>query len=238
MIEVLSARESWCYQDERILWCHPLHSSSAQARYIHYAVSGLDVRGDKRWTAPKVVGGVASGVVGVAIDMVGSGDEGGTEPTVPQVIVSGKSRDCLAVVPLIQWQASGANAKDGRDLLWMLTSHRLGLLEFADVAGSPASGAGLLGGLKKTFDSFAARGGDADSGASVQETELPGFKVHAEFPRNSVYSIDVVDQDFKSRKMIRLRITFTDGSSIDIADRKRGEREYAERMLAMSRDEK
>ena len=70
MIEVIAARTYWCVPDEKILWCVPIKPVGGKVKRVYYAVSGLDERGDRRWTAGKIVGGVASGVAGLALDVL------------------------------------------------------------------------------------------------------------------------------------------------------------------------
>ncbi|MER6988231.1 hypothetical protein ABT337_01850 [Saccharopolyspora hirsuta] len=232
MIEVLSARASWCAPDEKILWCHPMESFSGKAKYIFYQVSGLDERGDKRWTAGKVLGGVASGVAGLALEAISptDGDTGSNTPSVPRTVVSGQNRDCLAASHLGAWQASGANEKYGREFIWILTSHRLGLLEPS--VKEPESATGLLGGLKKKIS-----GGSGEQGEQPHRAvQLPALTVHAEFPRNIIANIDAVEYKVRGHEQKYLRVSLADGSTIDLTGR--GGRMYSaskvDRLLAMT----
>ncbi|MGP4020019.1 hypothetical protein [Saccharopolyspora sp. 5N708] len=215
MIEVLSARAFWCAPDEQILWCHAMKSVGAKAKYVLYQVSGLDERGDKRWTAGKVLGGAAGGVAGAALEIVSPTEDSANTPMLPRAVVSGRNRECLAVAQLGSWQASGVNDKSGREFVWILTSHRLGLLEFSEQKSGGGADSGLLGGLRKKI------GGSADQqdveGDQPQPAELPGVTVHAEFPRNIIANIEVVQQRVKGQERKFLRIVLADGSAIDLS---------------------
>ncbi|SDZ23881.1 hypothetical protein SAMN05216215_105368 [Saccharopolyspora shandongensis] len=230
MIEVLSARAFWCASDEKILWCHPI--APVSTHYVLYQVPGLDEWGDKRWTAGKVLGGIASGVVGTAMEVLSptEGDSYNT-PSVQQAVVSGRDRDCLAASHLGHWQASGVNTKGGsREFVWVLTSHRLGMLEFAK---GKSDDAGLLGGLKKKIGGSA---GQDDAGGRHRSVQLPGLVVHAEFPRNIISNIDVAQYKVKGQAGKYLRVTLADGSAIDLTFPGNGSHggHKIDRLLAMS----
>ncbi|MER5390976.1 hypothetical protein [Saccharopolyspora sp. NPDC002686] len=206
----MSARAFWCSPDERILWCHPL--APVSTHYVLYQVSGLDEWGDKRWTAGKVLGGIASGVAGTAMEVLSptEGDSYST-PSIQHAVVSGRDRDCLAVTHLAQWQTSGVNTKGGgREFVWALTSHRLGLLEFAK---NESDGGGLLGGLKKKIGGS----GQDDAGNGQRAVQLPELVVHAEFPRNIISNVAVAEHKVKGQERKFLRVALADGSAIDLS---------------------
>ncbi|RKT86619.1 hypothetical protein SAMN05421805_106272 [Saccharopolyspora antimicrobica] len=230
MIEVLSARAFWCAPDEKILWCHPLEYTAGKAGYVYYQVSGLDERGDKRWTAGKVIGGVASGVAGLALEAISPTDEASGNPGIPKAVVSGQSRDCLAASQLGAWQATGVNGKSGREFIWILTSHRLGLLESS--AKESESVAGLLGGLKKKISG----GSDEQGGSPLRAVQLPTLTVHAEFPRNIIANVSTVEYKVKGKERKFLRVSLVDGSTLDLTARGESMQsaDTVDRLLAMT----
>lgn len=222
MIEVLILRESVCDAGETILWCHPVPAVSSKARRVLYLVRGLDELGGRKMTGAKVL----SGVAGFAVDLLS--DSGGAEVAtvldVPHVIVSGASADCVAAAGLAEWQLDGGNQDDARKVVWMLTSHRLVMVEFTE---SEPSGSAPLRGLLK--GSWLPGGGKSDD----EDCAAADVRVRAEYPRETIASFDVVDHQLKGRSdLAYLRIAFQDGSTVDITDGY--ERRSAERMLAMS----
>ncbi|GAA4848301.1 hypothetical protein GCM10025787_33690 [Saccharopolyspora rosea] len=222
--------------DEKILWCVPIKPVGGKVKRVYYAVSGLDERGDRRWTAGKIVGGVASGVAGLALEVVSpsEGDAVDNSPrSAPWVVVSGRKRDCLAAARLADWQETGANAERGdKDFLWFLTTHRLGLLRF-DRAGSTDAGQ-LLGGLRKAVGRyFGGQEEDPSSSSAPQQPELPRPVLCAEIQRQEIASVEKVVQKVRGVKNLPyLRVALVDGSSIDITEGHDDAK--VERLLAMS----
>ncbi|TDD38296.1 hypothetical protein [Saccharopolyspora elongata] len=214
-----------------------MKSVGAKAKYVFYQVAGLDERGEKRWTAGKVLGGVASGVAGLALEAISpsDGDSGNNTPSVPTAIVSGQNRDCFAASHLGQWQASGVNDKGGPEFVWILTSHRLGLLEFSEKKPDAGAEGGLLGGLKKKISGDSGDG-DAAVDQRARTVELPGLTVHAEFPRNIISNIDAAEYKARGQERKFLRVALTDGSTIDLSSP--GSSSYnagkVDRLLAMT----
>ncbi|GGJ06469.1 hypothetical protein GCM10011581_49250 [Saccharopolyspora subtropica] len=233
MIEVLAARGSWCAPNEKILWCQPL--TQRAGKFIHYAVPGLNDFGDPR-KASRMMAEAAVGVAALLVEsLVSPGSDGTSDPDVPWAVVSGKSRDCLAVSYLASWHASGGNSssRGDQELFWMLTTHRLGLLDFSPWSdGQDSSSSGLLVGLKKTIGSVWDR--DEDPHAD-QEPELPAFRVCAEVPRNAIASVEVVEQKIKGRTRHWFKIVLTDGSVFFLSDPKYfHDKKFFDRMLAMT----
>lgn len=234
MIEVIAARTYWCAPDERILWCSPVKPVPGKIKRVYYDVSGLDERGDRRWTAGKIVGGVASGAAGLALEILSPSDGDAVDnspPSVPGVVVSGKKRDCLAAARLASWQETGANAeRDDKDFVWFLTTHRLALLRF-DKRGSAESG-DVLGGLRKAVGRYF--GGQEETPSSApQQPELPRPVVCAEFQRQEITSVEKVVLKVRGVKDLPyLRVVLVDGSTIDITEGHDDAK--VERLLAMS----
>ncbi len=234
MIEVLAARASWCAPEEKILWCHPMPHKAGQ--FVLYAVPGLDEFGKPRKFSRTAVE-AASGAAALFLEALLSQDETGNtahDQDVPWAVVSGKGRDCLAVSYLAEWQANGGNSTKhrGRTLFWVLTSHRLGLLDFTPRGGSEDSGSsGLLGGLKKTLGSVWDR---EEQQPANQELELPVPLVCAEVPRDAIASVEVVEQKVKGWKRHWFKVVLTDESAFFISHQKHTEKRFFDRMLAMT----
>ena len=139
MIEVLAARDAWCRSEESILWCLPLQTEAAKP-YIYYRVSGRDAVGKRRTVGSELgkgLKGAGDFVLGTTLEVVsgtlGEGDDGGSS-TMSRAIASGKRRDCLVAQHLSEWQPTNdKNTKlfaASRNVSWVLTDQRLGLLEF------------------------------------------------------------------------------------------------------------
>ncbi|MEB3367564.1 hypothetical protein [Saccharopolyspora mangrovi] len=211
MIEVLSVREHWCAPDERIMWCLPTKPVGGKARYVLYQVSGLDEAGNKKFTSGKLIGGVASGAAGFALEAAApsTGDNAST-PSLQKTVVSG-GRNCLAASYLSAWQATGANKSsltswEFSDLTWVLTSHRLGLLQFGKVDDGRSLTAELKGRL---------------TGGSREETapkavQLPGLTVHAEIPREAIARVEKAGYKIRKQSRDFLRVRLSDDSTIDL----------------------
>lgn len=234
MIEVLAARASWCAPEEKILWCQPLTHQVGE--HILYAVPGLDEKGEPR-TLSRIAGKAAAGVASFFLEGLLQGElyEGAYDSYVPWAVVSGKGRDCLAVSYLAEWQANGGNSTGSRDrkFFWVLTSHRLGLLDFTPRNESEGVGSsGLLGGLKKTLGSVWDR---EEEQPANQELELPVPLVCAEVPRAAIASVEVVEQKVKGRTRHWFKVVLTDESAFFISDSNHfHEKRFFDRMLAMT----
>lgn len=235
MIEVLAARASWCAPEEKILWCHPMSNSAGQ--FVLYAVPGLDEFGKPRKFSRTAVE-AASGAAALFLEALLSQDETGNtahDQDVPWAVVSGKGRDCLAVSYLAEWRANGGNSTGSRDrkFFWVLTSHRLGLLDFTPRNESEGVGSsGLLGGLKKTLGSVWDR---EEEQPANQELELPVPLVCAEVPRAAIASVEVVEQKVKGRTRHWFKVVLTDESAFFISDSNHfHEKRFFDRMLAMT----
>ncbi len=147
----------------------------------------------------------------------------------------GKRRDCLAVSCLADWQANGGNSssRDDQELFWVLTTHRLGLLDFAQRGeGGNADSSGLLGGLKKSIGSVFER---AEEPQAEKEPQLPVPLVCAEIPRNAITSVEVVEQKIQGRDRHWFKVGLADESALLVSDWKKShERAFFDRMLAMT----
>ncbi|MGW5647148.1 hypothetical protein ACWEV3_41230 [Saccharopolyspora sp. NPDC003752] len=233
MIEVIAARSAWCRPDERILWCTPLKKPQGRQPYVVYQVRGLDESGAKRAAgAVRALGAVGGFLAEAASEAISPGDAGSTSFAGPYAVITGGGRDCLAATSLASWQVTNANRAD-RNLLWFLTSHRLGLLEFE--SGKPetsASVGNVLSGLKNTVGRYVG-GADEVPAEPAAEPELPSFTVQAEVPRSEIASMDVITRKLKDSKNLPfLRIALVDGSTIEVSDEHNEKR--VQRMLAMS----
>ncbi|GAA4618401.1 hypothetical protein [Saccharopolyspora hordei] len=236
MIEVLAARASWCAPEEKILWCHPLTSRGGTGKYIQYAVPGLNEFGEPRKLSRAALE-AATGAASLFFEaLLSQGETGETasDSEVPWAVVAGKARDCLAVSHLADWQANGGNSAGFRDrkLFWVLTTHRLGLLDFTPRdSGEGSNSSGLLGGLKKTIGSVWDR---EEEQPANRELELPVPLVCAEVPRNAIASVEVVEQKVKGWKRNWFKVVLSDGSAFFISHRKHNEKRFFDRMLAMT----
>lgn len=235
MIEVLAARASWCAPDERILWCHPLTREAG--KFVLYAVPGLDDFGERSNTSRKVAEAV-TGVGALFLEAFLAGGESTADSaygkSVPWAVVSGKDRDCLAVSCLSDWRSGGGNSssRDDQELCWVLTTHRLGLLDFAEGGKTPDAkpASGVFGGLKKTVGTV---WGSRDP--EGRGTSLPTPQVCAEITRNAIASVEVVKRKMQGRVRHWFTLRLSDGSMLYLSDRKyHHEPMFFDRMLAMT----
>lgn len=232
MIEVLAARSSWCAPEEKILWCHPLTAKAGM--FILYTVPGLDEWGKPRKVSRTAVE-AATGVAAFFLDGLLNQGETTSDKDIPWAVVSGRGRDCLGVSYLADWQARGGNRGSVTDppLFWVLTTHRLGLLDFTPQdSGEGSSSSGLLGGLKKTIGSVWDR---EEEQPANRELELPVPLVCAEVPRNAIASVEVVEQKVKGWKRNWFKVVLSDGSAFFLSGREYyHEKRFFDRMLAMT----
>ncbi|MDA3630208.1 hypothetical protein OU415_32600 [Saccharopolyspora sp. WRP15-2] len=159
---------------------------------------------------------------GVAVaDVVSGGDDSGATP--PRVVYFGQSPQARIV------RALEASCKPDTELMWVLTTHRLGLLEVLapevdeDSGGSLWSKARKFGAGVKDFSRDVA---DIFQGKQLGEfaadTPIPVREVtaHVEFPAQLVRSVAATKRklpsDYRPRKVFPLRIELDDGSGLEV----------------------
>lgn len=220
MFEVLAARQLWCRPEESIRWLWPLKKEPGAMPYVLYRVSGLDAVG-KRKTAGSALGKGLKAVGGFTMvvtveGLLGPGDSDTNRTELSHAIVTGNDKGCLAARRLADFQPTNQETEFDGNLAWVLTDQRLGLLQF--------------GGLGKTSWSDAVR--DIFRSSSDKPSGVPDLTVRAEIPRAEITGLEKADYRIKREPVIGLRVTLSDGSSLDLTEST--DRDNLDRLLDMA----
>jgi hypothetical protein len=219
---VLAIRQSWCQSGEPILLC-----LGAGLGSIRFDLAGVDWQGrPERGALGKVAGAfgnAAAGVVDAAF--AGSGPEDNGADT-PKVVVWGPQPDGIAT----------RLCRPGPAPSWLvLTPRRLAQVTLVEEAVEPEPEKSLLGRVS----------GFAKSAREVFSTKSP-YPPHqpvatadvttvAEVPREHIGAVSLAERKLPRQYQLRdvhaLRVSFVDGSGIDVPA---PSAENAQRLLAMA----
>jgi hypothetical protein len=212
---VLALRESWCAPDEPVLLCFDGHLGSTR-----FEVPGLT------WWGRPERGAVGKALVGLvnapfAIDSIGV--DAGTDH--PKAVVFGGGPDALA--PRL-WPRDESPA-----VQCVLTPRRLAWVREVEPVGPEPERSllGRVGGFaKEARDALAGKG----SHPPHHPVETVGVETVAEVPGRQIASVALagrrLPREFKPRDVEVLRVSFVDGSGVDVLPGREG----AQRLLALA----
>lgn len=231
MYEVLSLREHWCRSDERILWVCPGKLP------FGYDVKGVGKLGGpvhfdatRQWHPKSFANKAANEIGDFALTLLTGGEEiVNTEPSPPNVFVMGRGADCIAN-RFIEHALS--QATEG---LWVLTSHRFAWVGKPPEEPAQPTGGSLFGRVASAVRDIAGVPSD-DNDVPEDSPYSPGtIGPHAELTAHEIAGFESVSRKVRGanpNKPRYLRISFRDGSALDVNGT--GREEKINRMIEMS----
>ncbi|MEU5845481.1 hypothetical protein [Saccharopolyspora shandongensis] len=214
---VLAARYGWCRPDEVIRLAVPCDRSS-----IRFDIGGLSWEGE---AGGQAVAEGADRMLAAVDDLVNASSDYDSRTSPPKVVYFGSSPQAQ-----VMHAASAAESPETR-LTWVLTSHRIALLEEVPESAEDVAGAGDSIWQKARKFGAGVRDFSRDVVDILQDKKLADYEpnipipvsrvaVRTEFPAQHVRSIGQTARQLPAehapRKVFALRIELTDGSGVEV----------------------